>query len=612
MREPAKIKKIYGGDQILKSPIWIATILVFLISFIFFSYLFTNIPLIHDGDSYFHLSVARLYGQQGFINQVDWARFSVMNTGFGDKEFLFHLLLLPFVHWLPSDLGGKIVLALLNAMTAAVLANFSMRAIGKWGLFVPVWIFATSAAFTLRMSRLRPEILALLLFMGATWAAARKSYGWLLVLSALYALSYTAFHVLVGLSVGWFVITGWVYRRWEWRIPLYAAIGAAIGLIVHPHFPSNLNIWAIQNIDFFILKNKIGVGNEIQPATIATILSLNFGWIIGLLVFWRSTEKSTIHSTETSGPEYLFIVNAAAFSLLYILMQRFSIYCIPFVTLALLFWIKRCNLQISRWTYLLWRGKLPFAIAFSLCLCTSILGAWYVYVNLRDHSAFDTAHRTDWQVLEQIIPQNAKVAAPWDAAELYVWAAPQARYINLLDPVFMVVTHPKAYSVLRNIWNGSEPDVPLAVKRYLDSDYIAFPYRKYQKLFRRMIADPRARLLYRGYTAVFQIKPHANKLFAFGWKIVPNSTKWPPSVKDIKIDTEEELRVEDSIGQAYKGYMNGQKDHSINSCVNWVHIENVNETVTVEYEISSYGGFSFWLDGKPILANFSPVQAILG
>jgi len=592
-------------------PLWGFTFLVFFIAFTFFSWLFVQIPLIHDADSYFHLSVARLYNQQGFVDHLDWARYSIMNTAFGDKEFVFHLLLMPFVRWLPSELGGKIALALLNATTAAVIANLSIRAIGKWGLFTPVWIFGTSAAFSLRMSRLRPEILSLLILMLATWAASRKRYFWLMVLSTIYALSYTAFHVLIGLSIGWLIIYGWVYRHWEWRIPVYAIIGAAVGLAIHPNFPSNLKIWTIQNIDFFLLKSQIAVGNEIQPACIATMFSLNLGWLSGLIIFWRSMETKTVQ-TKTVGPECFFLVNAVAFSLLYLLMQRFSIYCIPFVTLALFFWIKNRNSEIGLWTRLPWRGRLPFTATFGLCLCTSIISTWYVYVNLRDHSVFDTAHRKDWHALGQVIPENAKVAAPWDAAELYVWAAPQARYINLLDPVFMFVSHPEVYLVQRNIWNGTEPDVPLALKTYLDSDYIAFPYRKHLQLFRRMSADPRASLLYRGYTAVFKINPHTNQRFIFDWKILSDSTNWPPAVKDLEIDAAKNPKFEEPADQAYKGYIDGRSNNWSNGCLNWAHIENVEKPAKVEYEISSYGGFRFWLNAKPILSNFSAAQAILG
>jgi len=591
--------------------LWGSTIIVLLVSFVFFCYFYVKLPLIHDGDSYYHLAVARLYSQQGFVDHLDWARYSIMHTAFGDKEFLFHLLLLPFVRWLPSDLGGKIVLALLNAMTAAVIANLSIRAIGKWGVFAPVWIFGTSAAFSLRMSRLRPEILSLLILILATWAASRKRYFWLMVLSALYALSYTAFHVLIGLSIGWFIIYGWVLRRWDWRIPVYAIIGAAIGLVIHPNFPFNLKIWTIQNIDFFLLKSQIAVGNEIQPASITTILSLNLGWLIGLLIFWRSMEKKTVQ-TKTGGPECIFLVNAVAFSLLYLLMQRFSIYCIPFVTLALFYWIKSRDSEIGHWTRLPWRGRFPFAVAFCLCLGSSILSTWYVYVNLRDHSVFDSAHLRDWQALGQIIPENAKVAAPWDAAELYVWAVPQARYINLLDPVFMFVSHPKAYLVQRNIWNGTEPDVPLALKKYLDSDYIAFPYRKHLRLFRKMSEDPRANLLYRGYTAVFKINPNTNKQFVLDWKILSDNENWPPAAMDFETDAASNPKVEDSTVQAYKGYLDGRSSNSRNKCLNWVHVEYVEEAAKVVYEISSYGGFRFWLNGNPVLSNFSSAQAALG
>lgn len=590
--------------------LWGSTILVLLVSFIFFYYFFTKIPLIHDGDSYFHLSVARLYGQKGFTDHLSWARYSVMKTGFGDKEFFFHLLLMPFVNWLPSEWGGKIALALLNAVTAALIANLSMRAVGKWGLFVPVWVFGTSAAFSLRMSRLRPEILSLIILMVATWVASKNKYRWLMILSALYALSYTAFHVLIGLSVGWFIVIGWVYKRWDWRLPVFTAIGAAIGLVVHPNFPANLKIWLIQNIYFFILKNKIVVGNEIQPASIATILSLNLGWLSGLIIFWRSTEKSPV-CLKIYGPELFFLVNAIVFSILYILMQRFSIYCIPFVTLALLFWIKHSNSEIGRWTYLPWHGKVPFVITFCLCLCISILSSWYVYVNLSDHSVFDTAHRRDWQALEQIIPANAKVAAPWDAAELYVWAAPQARFINILDPVFMVVQHPYEYLVQQNIWNGSEPDVPLTVKKYLDSDYIAFPFRKHIQLYIRLSTDPRARLIYRGYTALFRLYPDSNHQFVLDWEVFPNKIKWPPEISAFK-NAEYDPNVTNPIEKAYEGYVNGKPDSSANECVHLSHIEEVKESMHVEYELSSYGGSSFWLDDKLILSNFLPAKATLG
>jgi hypothetical protein len=604
-------QKISNYLQKESNYLWGFTALIFLLGFIFFCYFFSKIPLLHDGDSYYHLAVARLYAQKGIVDHLDWARFSVMNPGFGDKEFLFHLLLMPFVFWLPADLGGKIALALLNATSAAVIANLSIRAIGKWGVFIPVWAFGTSAAFFLRMSRLRPEILSLLILMCVGWVASRQKYRWLILFSALYALSYTAFHVLIGLSIGWFIICGWIDQRWEWRLPIYTILGSAIGLLIHPHFPSNLHIWAIQNIDFFILKNQIGVGNEIQPAAITTIFSLNFGWLLGLIIFWRSTQRSPIPSKLT-GPESIFLINAIAFSLLYLLMQRFSIYCIPFVTLAVLFWIKRRHRQIGNWTYLPWHGRVPFMLTFCICLVTSIFSSWYVYVNLSDHGVFDSAHRRDWEALGKVIPDNAQVAAPWDAAEIYVWAAPQAYYINLLDPVFMVKAYPKLHSIQQKIWDGTEPDVPLAVKLHLNSDYIVFPYRKHLQLYRRLSADPRVRLLYRGYTAVFGINPKANHQFITDWEMVADSEGRPPRNETSDLNRVGAAGRGDKKNSVYDGYVSIRDRKGSNSCVDMAHVETIQEPVRVEYELAAYGGFSFRLNNNLVLSNAMPGKATLG
>src|SRR3954466_8190369 len=78
-------------------------------------------PLLYDADSYYHLTVARACWRQGLLHDLPWARFSLMHPGFGDKEFLFHVLLAPFAA-LPDPLaGGRLALALLDALVLAAV-----------------------------------------------------------------------------------------------------------------------------------------------------------------------------------------------------------------------------------------------------------------------------------------------------------------------------------------------------------------------------------------------------------------------------------------------------------------------------------------------------------
>ena len=69
---------------------------------------------------------------------------------------------------------------------------------------------------------------------------------------------------------------------------------------------------------------------------------------------------------------------------------------------------------------------------------------------------------TDRLALAAKLPAGARVAAPWRATPLYLFWAPQASYINVLDPMFLAAVDPEAHSVQEAIFDGSEPDVPFA------------------------------------------------------------------------------------------------------------------------------------------------------
>lgn len=590
---------------------WQSSALIFFLSLVVFLTIFSRFENLHGGDGYYHLSLAREYWRAGFFDSLSWARFSAMNDHFGDKEFLFHLLLMPFVRLAPSHAGANLALAFFNALVFTIIAFLSVRAIGKWGVFVPVLLFGTSAAFTLRLTSLRPEILSLILLLLATWVASRKRYFWLFVVSGLYALSYTAFHALLGLSLGWFVYTGWITRKWDWRIPLYTALGIACGLALHPNFPSNCQIWWIQNVDFFRYKAFLPVGREIYPHTTATALEFNFGWLLGLILFWRSVEKRHPESTN-AGPEAFFFVNAIAFSLLYISMQRFSTYCMPFVTLALLFEIKRRGLAIGRWFYLPWRGRIPFSIAFCLCLALSMNSCWWVYYNLKQHGVFTTSYSKQWREFAFHLPEGARVAAPWAYTELYVWAAPRARYLNVLDPVFMAVANPGLYGLQRSIWANRTPDVPLAVRTFLDSEYIVFPAGKDTALFRKLVNDPRVELRHRGMDAIFYIKPRRPDRFVLDWRFVQDMDRLPLKPGAVTTTGFEYPRLPRNKGRAVEAYVDANRINKQSKQFHCFHIEHVVKPVSVTYELASYGPATFRHNGEKILEIGTSPKAELG
>src|SRR5207247_2307779 len=109
------------------------------------------------------------------------------------------------------------------------------------------------------------------------------------------------------------------------------------------------------------------------------------------------------------------------------------------------------------------RGRVSFALAFSLCLVSA---APLVRLGLgRMQAAMSRIWRpdmrADWEAFARAMPDGAKVAAPWAATEAFVFWAPRAAYLNVLDPLFMAARDAATYRLYLDLFEGREPDIPL-------------------------------------------------------------------------------------------------------------------------------------------------------
>lgn len=450
---------------------WLAPLAVFLTALIFFGVLFERFPVLYDTDSYYHLSIARTYARHGIVDSLPWAQFSVLQD-FADKEFLFHVLLAPLADTSRASAGGRLVLAFLNALTFAFLAWLGRRAIGRLGLLTPLVVYLGSFDVLGRAIRLRPELLSLLLLLLALVCMGGRRHRTLGFVALLYTLSYTAFHAFLGLCVLFFLHQLWARRRCEWGLLLYPTVGVGLGLVLHPHFPRNLVVWKIQSIDFFQLKASLPVGQEIGAHSVPEFLGLNVLWLLAVLALYRASmpgwaalvpleekevgggggPKAALSSVESSDPERTggddttwadaFLVATFAFGGLYLLMLRFSLYAIPFATLAVLFELRRRGVRPGRRLALPWRGSLPLFLVLAIILSAGALRTARLLDGLAGRE-LAISREEEWAAFGQALAPGARVAADWGATHLYMFWAPQATYLNVLDPIFMAVPFPR-------------------------------------------------------------------------------------------------------------------------------------------------------------------------
>src|SRR5205809_358925 len=523
---------------------WPAVALVFLGSALALYLLCARFPVLPDGDSYYHLAVARAYAEHGLSYRPDWARFSIMHDGFGDRELLFHVLLMPFARLADATRGGVVALALLGALVAAVLAHQATAAIGRWGLAVPLLVFGGAADFMLRAIRLRPELLALLL---------------------------------------------------------------------HPQFPANLRVWLVQNVGFFVHNETVDLGPEILPRTTRDTLLLNLGWWAGLVVLWRSRSPIVAPGEDRRLRDFTLLA-AAAFGLLYLFMYRFIIYAVPLATLAVLRSMQAAGEAPGRFVRLPGRGRVPFALAFSLCLVSAAplvrLGVGRMQAAMSRIWRPDM--RADWEAFARAMPDGAKVAAPWAATEAFVFWAPRAAYLNVLDPLFMAARDAATYRLYLDLFEGREPDVPLLAAARFDSEFYAddgqYPFVK-----ARLAADPRVAHLHDGITYLYRFLAGRNADFLLDWKVLPEGALMPPP-PDLVGDPAVPLypRAATERERGVEGYVDGRRLGAAAGCIGFARAEDVDRPTRLVLEVSPYGSADVYADDRPIAAIPSPRAAVLG
>ena len=466
-------------------------------------------------DAYYHIRVAAELRAHGvfYFDRLDWTRLSVFSDGWGDKEFLFHVFLMPFAG---GDLlsGAKLALSILNGVSAGVLAWIGVLYAGRTGWLVPLLALAMTTALAVRLDQLRPHNLALILLLFIAIAAATRSWYWLLLLGALFALSYTAWHLPVGLCALAFVAFLVLRRERRWELLWAPVIGTAAGILLHPGFPDNTRIWWIQNVQFFLAKNSLNVGTEIYGSGGVAVFALNH-WrgaaviALGTLLIWpwRRHERATDQEITVG-------VFAATSMALYAGAMRFAEYAIPFLSLYLVILSSRVRVAAPSYP----RRLAVLAAALVIGAITSIRNAaTVVRVN---HARYGFATPADIERFGETLPYGATVASTWDFTPFYYFAAPQASFLNVLDPVYQWIRYPEAHDQIERTFAGDVVDVPGALMGSMHSEYIAYHRDLFPDLALRIERDPRMKRVFEsGGHTIARVNTSARAGFVTDWTI---------------------------------------------------------------------------------------------
>jgi len=414
-----------------------------------------------EPDRWYHLALARMIAHGGLprvlpqVEDLGWGHY------FPDKEFLFHALTAlawkigeaPAVLWLVPLLGAAIVLCLyteasrqLKPLAASVLVIVGV---------------ALTAGLLFRLSLLRPHLLSILVFVLLLMAVLRDRPRLAALAAAVFALSYHAF-IVVGFVIGAACLLprqpGFTKHTWAWCLG-----GLAVGTLVHPYFPSNLVMG--------VLHLRLALGLEsLPPATPGTELAAPtlpqffqaYGFYPLLLVgvaiaTWLRKPQA---SAERSGLVLLFVLTAI-FTVLGTCTLRAMEYGVPCGLLLLVYALRVLPV----------RHALPAMLALML-LCQGALD-WRFY-------------RESWQQPEQsvepqyaslltLVPTGGKAKVfncEWEAGSYVLYARPDLRFVDLLEPGFLFQVSRDKYAARRGLVAGAFADPRAILRDVFHADYV--------------------------------------------------------------------------------------------------------------------------------------------
>lgn len=464
-------------NTIVRHGLWLAAIFVVVAS------IQGMLPYFFDGDTGYHLAVARLTREYGILHAFPWTPFSWMADHYADKELLFHFFLVPLAGLEPSlaaQIAGTVLGAVILATLYILLVTERVSHAGWWAI-LPL---AASSAFIYRFALVRPHLMSITLALLVSWSAARKRWLLLGAVSFLFPLCYTAWHlpvvlILIVETARWMSV-----RQVEWRSFLTVIAGLIIGIAIHPNFPANIELFWIQNVTVLfstVWGEKAGfeMGAEFEPFNFVSL-------VLFVLVPAAITMAAAVIAWPRRRADFLPLVlamTAVGFFAVTLRTQRFIEYLVPFGVFALA---------------VAWRPdkdrRLAPALVAGGAIWIALIARYPIELLLIRDDAFPPAIAAD---LREVIHENEQVVTcDWKFTGEMMLALPDRKFIVALDPVFFAMKDAELYRTWFETINDPLPNAAIVLREKFDARYVLCRnIVDWNPLMKYLTADSNARFL---------------------------------------------------------------------------------------------------------------------
>ncbi len=473
------------------------TLVIFALAWLLFYYLQFTTPWISGYDGYYHIKYAQLLRQHGIFQEFPWAQFSLWRDHFSDKEFLFHVLLIPFTFFTDLVTGAKHAAVVFAAL---FIANFNLVLRLHRVPLRYLWLALLLVAGDVLLYRLhlpRPHLLSMTFMLWLVHATVRQRYGLLAVLSFLYAQSYTAIHMPLVLGIVFCAGQLLMREKLSWRSLAVPAVALLASVLVSPFFPHNLVVFYVQNLELawqqLFWNINLYQGTELKPMSTRYLLTHNLPL---LLPFMGSLYLAVLHPSKVSRESKHLLAMAVAFIVMTMVAKRFVEYSYPVGLLFCACYYRDRKIDLR----LLWsQAKIKTVVGALLITVIAAASGAASYRNLHRDLIKTQPSRYEQaaKFLQQHTPANTTVfTCDWDDAPELFYFNHHNRYMIFMDPLFMYSWSPQVWHLWMKIANGAAAE---RTARILFNDFeiqYGLCTSAFQALRKIIADDPHLHIIY--------------------------------------------------------------------------------------------------------------------
>jgi len=514
-------KRLKNFKLLLVNHPWLNYIILFFISFLFFTIILAN-PTFADPDSFYHAKIATLIKDQGIVFDFPYLQFTTLKNDFADHHFLYHLLLVPFIIFLDPLLGLKLATIFFSTL-AIVIFYWLLKKFKIKGAWIYTLILLVTNPFIFRLNLAKAQALVLIAIFLAIYLICQRKYWYLFLLSFFFVWLYGGWPLMLVVTV-FYIIASYLpgiklktkdkkqkicrlfiswYHKSNTRkltvqnIKLLFAVstGLLTGLIINPYFSKNLHFYWQQIVQIAVINYQklIGVGGEWYPYNFFELVassSIAFILLItGLTLFVLYFKKQTTLS-------WTFLLLSAFFLILTLKSRRNVEYLIPVI---IIFSALNINLFLSAAEFkVFFKDFKKFISQKEIVLLgfiiPIILLSHVVYRDIKsvfqDHQhgfSFNQFKQSSEWLKNNSQPGQIVFHSDWDEFPLLFYHNHSNYYLVGLDPTFMYNYNKDLYRQWHNITIGQETQnlYPI-IKNEFGADFVFVDLESHQLLDRNL------------------------------------------------------------------------------------------------------------------------------